>query len=169
MAQAVLAHSVASIIASLAALRPSALINTVLSLESNLTTEDAYFSGTVADFDTPSEFYTSFLARLDSMAAEQPIMPRYREDLLQADVQALWELGNDAMRFSDMYVPGELLMDVSSATYFFNPANVPSASLDWLNSHNLPSIRLADASHWASVDQPHTLSEKMLEVLGDTK
>ncbi len=165
-ADVILAHSVASIIASLAALdTTSTPIKTVISLEGNLTAEDAYFSGTAADYDTPEEFYTSFLARLNGMIADRPIIERYREQVMKADVRALWELGSDARRFSEENIPGEILMKVPSAKYMYNPANVPSASLDWLQSHDLASIRLDDAFHWASVDAPDLLSRKLLEVL----
>lgn len=67
-ARTVLAHSVASIIASLAALRAGSPIDTILSLEGNLTADDAYFSGMAAAFDGPDEFRPAFLARLAAMA-----------------------------------------------------------------------------------------------------
>lgn len=163
----IVAHSVASIVASLAALRPDSSIETVLSLEGNLTADDAYFSGTAADFDNPSTFRTHFLARLDSMVPDQPIIARYRDNVEQADPSALWELGTDARRFSEQNVPGETLSQVPSAVYLYNPANVPQASLDWLKIHALPRVVLEGASHWASVDQPQQLSEKIIEVLGN--
>ena len=55
-AEIIVAHSVASIIASLAAREPDCPITTILSLEGNITAEDAYFSGSAADYDDPNSF-----------------------------------------------------------------------------------------------------------------
>jgi len=167
-AEVVLAHSVASIIASLAVLNEESPLTQILSLEGNLTAEDAYFSGTAADFDNPDEFRVSFLSRLKLMIAENPIIERYRDNVIKADQQVLWELGCDARYFSNTSSPGEILLQAPSATYFYNPANVPATSLAWLETHALPRVQLDNTSHWASVDQPNLLASKIIDILDQT-
>jgi len=112
----VVAHSVASIIASLAANEPDSPITTILSLEGNITAADAYFSGTAAAYKDPNEFKSDFLARLESMVESQPIIKRYHSTVSKADPIALWQLGNDAHRFSATQVVGELLVASADVT-----------------------------------------------------
>lgn len=158
---AILAHSVASIIASKAAAKENSPIKTILSLEGNLTAEDAYFSGTAAKFDSPEDFRKSFLHRLDDMARGDSIIERYRRAVEISDPQALWELGCDTNRFSSTHVPGDLLMQSSHSVYFYNPKNLPSVSRDWLDKEKLCRIELPNTSYWASVDRPDLLVEKV--------
>ena len=164
-ARILVAHSVASIIASLAAGRAGSPVETIISLEGNLTAEDAYFSGTAADYDDAETFKTAFLARVDEMAETQPLVRRYAEAVRRADPRALWELGCDARRFSETRIPGEVLSRAAEAIYLYNPDNCAPASLDWLARSGMKAVILEGASHWPSVDQPKVLAKKMLEVL----
>lgn len=164
-ARIILAHSVASIIASLAAQQAGSPIEIILSLEGNLTADDAYFSGTAADYDTPAAFRTAFLARLDTMATGERVIARYRSIVEAADPLALWQLGRDARQFSREHVPGDVLMPSTKAVYLYNSDNVSPASLDWLADKDLPRIVLKGASHWPSIDKPALLSEKLIEAL----
>lgn len=165
-ARVLVAHSVASIIASLAAGRRDSPVETIVSLEGNLTAEDAYFSGTAADYDDAESFKTAFLARLDEMAEAQPVVRRYAETVRQADPRALWELGCDARRFSETHIPGEVLRRAAEAIYVYNPDNCATASLEWLKRSAMKTVILDGASHWPSVDQPQILAQRMLEALG---
>ena len=165
-ARIVVAHSVASIIASLAARRRGSPIDTIISLEGNLTAEDAYFSGMAADFPDPGAFRQAFLHRLDAMARTQPVIRRYREIVSRADPQALWELGCDARRFSDAQVPGDVLRETATVWYLYNPSHCPPSSQDWLRRNPVREIHLDGATHWPSVDQPDVLARRILEALG---
>ncbi len=158
-ARIVLGHSVASIIASLAALRDNSTVETIFSLEGNLTAEDAYFSGTAVRYDTPAAFRDAFLTRLSEMATEQPIIARYRDVVETADPVALWRLGKDAHQFSSEYVPGEILSRAANTTYLYNPDNLPASSIRWLNQNDMRRFELKDASHWASIDMPELVAE----------
>lgn len=167
-ATVVVAHSVSSIIATLAAQEASSTIERILSLEGNLTSEDAYFSGTASNYNDPISFRTAFLSRLERMVEEQPIIERYMSVVLTADPQALWELGNDAFLYSQRHVPGDELGRAAKVIYFYNPDNLPQASIKWLNESELPKVKLEGASHWPSIDKPNLLSEKLREALTRT-
>nr|WP_070958812.1 alpha/beta hydrolase [Hyphomonas sp. Mor2] len=164
-AQIVLAHSVASIIASVAARRPQSPIQTILSLEGNLTAEDAYFSGTAADYASPDAFKPAFLDRLQGLAESDPIIARYRGVVANADPRAMWELGCDAYAFSQKNCPGQWLLTAARSAYLYSPSNLPERSLSWLEDTPLPRFELPGASHWASVDQPELLASKIAEAL----
>jgi len=164
-ARVLVAHSVASIIASLAAKRADSPVETIVSLEGNLTAEDAYFSGTAADYDDAESFKTAFLARLDEMAETQPVVRRYAETVRQAEPRALWELGCDARRFSETHIPGDVLSRAAEAIYLYNPDNCAPTSVAWLARSAMKAVILDGASHWPSVDQPELLAAKILDVL----
>ncbi len=164
-ARVVLAHSVASIIASLAALRDGSPIEIIHSLEGNLTAEDAYFSGTAARYDTPSAFHTAFMSRLAKMADQDEVIDRYRNVVEKADPEALWQLGKDAHQFSREHEPGDVLIRSASVTYLYNPDNLPAASLHWLENHDIHQLQLKNASHWASIDSPDLLAEAIRSAL----
>ena len=164
-ARMVVAHSVASIIATLAALREPRKIDVIFSMEGNLTAEDAYFSGAAADYPDPNLFKTVFLEKLEEMGQQDPIIRRYRELVAKADPEAMWQLGCDARRFSDSHHPGTMLQSAAEVYYLYNPANCPDASMTWLQQQTMTRILLDDASHWPSVDHPQLLSEKIIEVL----
>lgn len=164
-AQVVLGHSLASVIASLAARRADSPIRQVLSLEGNLTADDAYFSGTAANYDSPESFRSAFLEALAERSRTEPVVARYRDAVAKADPRALWQLGTDARRFSDEQVPGEVLAGSARPTYIYNPSNCHDATLVWLQESGMERIVLEGASHWASVDQPESVSEAMIQAL----
>ena len=162
----VMAHSVASLIAVLAAQKQGSPIELILSLEGNLTPEDAYFSGTAAGYSNAGEFKTAFLERLEVLAETGgPEITRYREIVSLADPRTLWELGCDAHAYSSEHIPGDELVSACRAVYFFNSANLPDASLRWLSNHTLDRRELPGASHWPTIDQPTELSSAILSAL----
>jgi len=161
----VLAHSVASIVAALAARRADCPLHTILSLEGNLTADDAYFSGTAADHADPATFRAAFLARLDEMAAGSPVHARYRDNVATADPVALWQLGRDARRYSETCVPGDELLRAGRVVYLYDPPNCPQSTLDWLETSGMPRRRLPGASHWPSVDRPAQLAAEIRRAL----
>jgi pimeloyl-ACP methyl ester carboxylesterase len=164
-AQIILAHSVASIIASLAAQRRDSPLRKILSPEGNLTAEDAYFSGTAADYPDAASFRDTFLVRLEEMESDDPVIARYRQAVLRADPESLWRLGCDARRFSDSHVPGQVLSSAAETTYLYNAENCPPSSMQWLEANEMKRIALPGASHWARVDRPDLLSEAILAAL----
>ncbi|MEM9837690.1 MAG: alpha/beta fold hydrolase [Pseudomonadota bacterium] len=156
--QIILAHSVASIIASVAARREGSPIELILSLEGNLTPEDAYFSGKAAQYDTPTEFRDAFLPKLAKKGEDDPIIDRYRRVVERADPTALWQLGRDAHRFSQEHEPGVHLMQSTRTVYLYNPDNLPAVSLQWLENNPIARLELTGVSHWPSVDNPDLLA-----------
>ncbi len=168
-ATGVMAHSVASIIASIAASAPESQIERIISLEGNLTAEDAYFSGRAAEFDDPASFREWFLPRLAAKAADDPILARYLDAVENADPRTLWELGCDAHRFSQREHPGKWLERSAAVTYVVNRANCAQASIQWLDQSGLDVVELPGASHWPTVDQPKQLAGALMHTLGTAR
>lgn len=159
----VMAHSVASIVATLAAEMSDGFVEEIVSLEGNLTAADAYFSGTAADFDTPEAFRESFLARLAEMSPGDPILGRYRKQFEGCDPVAAWQLGRDAHAFSRDHVPGDRLLAAAGVRYLYNPENCPQHTLDWLAASPMRRAVLAGASHWPTIDRPDLVATALLQ------
>lgn len=165
-AEIILAHSVASIIASVALAKEHTL-KMILSVEGNITADDAYFSGTAANYDDPAEFRAAFLERLALKAQTSAIFARYHDNVAKADPQALWQLGRDARHFSDTWHPGEVLVAAGKVSYLYDVPNCPESTLVWLNAHDVDMRRLAGASHWPSVDVPGRLAAECIAAIRD--
>lgn len=164
-ARVVMAHSVASIIAALSAQIDGSPIDLILSLEGNLTPEDAYFSGSAAGYGSAEAFRSAFLARLGRMVETGGSeIARYREHVARADLRSLWELGCDAHDYSNKFMPGEDLKAARRAVYFYNPDNLPGTSRRWLTESVFERRELLGASHWPTIDQPAELSAAILAV-----
>jgi pimeloyl-ACP methyl ester carboxylesterase len=156
------AHSVASVIASVATARIPERIAGLLSLEGNLTEADAYFSGSAAEFATPSEFIAAFGDRLARLAVDDPIVDRYRRVVAEADPDALWELGRSARTFSAADAPGALLLELPvPVRYLYNPANCPAETVDWLSEHDLDAHQVPGVSHWPTIDAPDIVARQI--------
>jgi pimeloyl-ACP methyl ester carboxylesterase len=155
--KSLMAHSVASIIASLAAEQSNGDIQRIISLEGNLTADDAYFSGMAADFDNAIEFKEAFLQRLLGNDNDA-IISGYRRRVMQANPQALWDLGCDARRFSTSHSPGDVLSRAARTFYLHNPKNCPEASIRWLANNEMKNFIMENASHWPTVDQPEVVA-----------
>lgn len=165
-AKIVLAHSVASIIASLA-LGKDRPLEVILSVEGNITADDAYFSGTAANFDDSASFRTAFLARMAEKGQTSPIFARYHDEVAKSDPQALWQLGRDARRFSEAKHPGEVLTASGKVSYLYDDPNCPQSTLDWLQSNDIYRRRLPGASHWPCIDAPDLFSTECLKAIVD--
>lgn len=164
-ARAIIAHSVASIIASLAARELGCPIDAIISLEGNLLAGDAYFSGLAADFATPAAFRAALLQRVERLAISDPALARYRSELEKAHWPSLWELGRAARAFSEKTHPGRLLAQSGRVLYVLNRANCATVSLDWLASSGIETCELPGASHWPSIDRPVDLAKAIADFL----
>lgn len=164
-ADILMAHSVASIIASFAANEAGSRVTRILSLEGNLTADDAYFSATAANFPNPDSFRAWFLPKLSRKAGDDPIIGRYLDAVARCDPRSLWQLGCDAKSFSDHNHPGELLAKAAHSTYLYNSENCAAGSIEWLAQSQMEAIELPGASHWPTIDQPHELANAISAAL----
>ncbi len=166
-ARTIVGHSVGSIVASLAAYTPGSSIDTVISIEGNLTPADAYFSGSAAQYESPDGFRTAFLARLAEMAVDNDVVRGYRDRIAIADPISIWEMGGDTHHFSREQSPGEVLArSAEHVHYLYNPDNTPDDSIQWLREHEIAATILEGTSHWPTVDQPDLVANTILGCLG---
>lgn len=148
------AHSMASLIASRTARllrRPPAL---VISIEGNLTRADAYYTGLAAQFDAPDEFYASFRSRIMTTARRSEVVRRFACSLQFADPMTLWTLGRSV---SDDPDPGAAFLRLKCPwIHYWDAASSSKGSRAYIKRHRLPNRRLDGLGHWPMVKSPAT-------------
>jgi pimeloyl-ACP methyl ester carboxylesterase len=154
----IIAHSLGSVIASFACSSGGYSPMGLLSLEGNLTSADAYYSGMAAKFENAAAFKSFFIGNLTKPASSNWLLARYRAAAEICDPSALWQLGLDAHKAGDQ--PGQMLLDLNCRKLFvYSRENLPAPSLEWLSWHpELPTHSLNGASHWPTLDQPIQLA-----------
>jgi len=160
------AHSVASMIAVEAAPRLGELFGGLFSIEGNLTSDDAYFSGRAADFDDARLFKQRFLDDIWNLAQTRHILRRFFAAAVMADPIAMWQLGRDARRMSTGDAPGQAYRRVRPSLYCWSPANMAETTRHWIAKSDLDQHQLANASHWPSVDQPNETARAIASFYG---
>lgn len=148
------AHSVASMIAVDVARKMERSFAGLFSIEGNLTSADAYFSGRAADFDDPHEFKRQFLEEIWQLSQSKPVFRRYFAAAVTADPVAMWNLGRDARRLSTGDAPGRAYRAVQKSLYYWSTENTTETSRRWIEKSSLAHRQFTDASHWPMVDQP---------------
>lgn len=156
-ARHIMAHSVASIVATLAAERSDGFITHIISLEGNLTAADAYFSGKAADFEAADEFKRSFPKILGKAAETDPLLKRYLQIVMTRDARDLWSLGCDAKVFSAQNDVGARLINSAKVFYLYNSKNCPTDTLEWLDNSPMDKYELVNSSHSAPLDSADEL------------
>ena len=152
-------HSVGSMIAVEAVAHLSARFGGLFSIEGNLTSEDAYFSGRAADFDDPDALKQRFLSDLWNMGQERPILRRFHGMATMADARAMWSLGRDARRLSVGDAPGRAYLRVQPSLYYWSAKSTMPSTRDWIATSGLAHQQFTDASHWPMIDRPTTTAQ----------
>jgi pimeloyl-ACP methyl ester carboxylesterase len=140
-----IAHSIGSPIAVEAAHQLGPRCLGLLSIEGNLTPEDAYFTGTAADYDNPEDFKRAHLARTKKLLAVGQAPESYAEAVATADASRMWTLGRDA-RAHDF---GSRYRSLTCPTlYLWSASTTPPTTVDYLARHQIPARQLEANHHW---------------------
>lgn len=133
----------------------------LLSIEGNLTPEDAYFSGQAADFDDPVDFKQALLTRIGQLVAAGQVPSTYVESLAATDERRMWTLGRDA-RDRDF---GSRYRSLACPTlYLWSATSTPRATAEYLAQHRIPARRLSVEHHWPWLTAPAVVAEALAEL-----
>lgn len=171
---ALIGHSIGSAIVVAAATLFPTRIAAVLSIEGNLTADDAYFSGRAADYNDAAAFKQDFVHDLERLATEQPQMERYLSAVRQADAYAMWTLGRDAVERGQDNAFGHALLSLPdkgiATTYLWGRHNTPPVTAEFVDAHLAASrvqvIEFKTSGHWKSVDAPKATGRIAREAFG---
>jgi len=146
-------HSAGAITAVEAAHRLGDRCCGVVSIEGNMTADDAYFSGRAAEFDDPSAFKAMLTDLIWQRSVDDPVLRRYYASLLMANAPSMWALGRDVGRYSVGENPGVRYQALSVPTlYCWSPANTPEATVRFIRTNGVANRELGSVSHWPMLD-----------------
>lgn len=151
--QVVLAgHSMAGLVASLAAARLRRPPMLVIGIEANLTRSDAYFTGLAARFEDALAFHRSLLSRIRRRGRRDEIFRRFGSSLSRADPFTLWTLGRSIYAHED---PGAAFRRLRCpGIYYWDPKRSATNTRAYVKRYNLPNRRLDDLGHWPMISGP---------------
>jgi pimeloyl-ACP methyl ester carboxylesterase len=147
-------HSLGSAIAVEAAHRLGRRCRGVVSIEGNLTPEDAYLSGQAADYRDAVEFKNAFSALVRGLARDGWAPASYAEAVDAADAESLWTLGRGARTHGASGEFGRRYRDLSIPNlYLWASSTTTPTTRRYLVEHAIPQLRLSIEHHWPwSVD-----------------
>jgi pimeloyl-ACP methyl ester carboxylesterase len=142
-------HSLGSVVAVEAAHRLGARCAGVVSIEGNLTPEDAYFSGQAADHRDAAGFKSAFAAQVRRLAAEGRVPGSYADAVDAADAESMWALGLDARASGASGAFGIRYRRLPArSVYLWMSATTPPETQRYLAQHSIPHRRLPVEHHW---------------------
>jgi len=157
-----IAHSVGSPIAVAAAQGRPDRVHAILSIEGNLTAEDAYFSGRAAEYEDAEQFKSAFSNQIRAMATDNHALCRYADAIEMADAASMWRLGRDAARLGEGEAFGHAYLNLSAldvrSQYLWGRHNTPRATAAFIDRHRLANREFRRSGHWKSVDAPEETS-----------
>jgi pimeloyl-ACP methyl ester carboxylesterase len=156
------AHSVASVVATWMAQRLGDRVNAVFSVEGNLTAEDAYFTGQAVEYDSPDDFKRNFLSQLDELAADDAAFSRYFAAASLAQPEALMGWGHSVARLGD--AAGEQFAALECPKlYYWSDGDPPGYRSSFIADAALPNRQYPGDSHWPMIDQPERCSSDIAD------
>jgi pimeloyl-ACP methyl ester carboxylesterase len=159
-------HSLGSVIAVDAAKQLGAQCSGLVSVEGNLTPEDAYFSGQAAHHRDPSEFKRAFSTQVDHLVAAGHAPASYADAVRVADAESMWTLGRDArVRGAD----GSFGVDYRNLTipslYLWAPSTTPPSTQRYLALHVVAEHQLPIEHHWPWTRDPQVVVQAITDFI----
>lgn len=149
---ALVAHSMAGIVATLTAGLLASPPAIVVSVEGNLTRSDAFFTGRAADYESPDEFYRFFSQHVLKLAKAGRVPMSYYASLQFADATTLWTLGRSVLEFE---APGKDFERLKCpAVYYWDQRTTPADTQKFLAESGLRQRRLDGLGHWPMIAAP---------------
>ncbi len=138
----------------------------VFSIEGNLTTADAYFSGLATAFEAAEEFRDHLLGRVRAMAegaapARSEALWRYHASLSVAAPETLWKIGRSVGAASRFNVLGEEYRALCiPSLYYWSRESTPPETQEYIRRHTLHNVEFA-GGHWPMVEQPQETASQI--------
>jgi len=152
-------HSLGSAVAVRAAPQLDGQCQAVVSIEGNLTADDAFLTGQAAGYADPDEFKTSLAAQIDQLVTAGRAPASFAESVRAADAATMWALGRDVvLQSSDDGFGHEFLRLTCPRLYVWSRATTSQASQDLLHAQAVPHHELGIAHHWPWIVDPAAIA-----------
>jgi pimeloyl-ACP methyl ester carboxylesterase len=148
-------HSIGSAVAVRAASLLGAGCRSVVSIEGNLSADDAYFTGQAAGHHDPAEYQATLLAQVERLVSRGEAPATFAASLRAADAATIWALGRDiAQQSADDGFGHELRRLTQPRLYLWSRATTSPASQAFLLAHAIPQHELGFGHHWPWIVNP---------------
>jgi pimeloyl-ACP methyl ester carboxylesterase len=155
-------HSLGSAVAVRAANLLGARCRAVVSIEGNLTADDAYFTGQAAGHDDPAGYQRTLLAQIEQLQTGGQAPASFAAALRSADAATIWALGRDVARESnDDRFGHELRRLTHPRLYLWSAATTSPASQAFLHAHAIPQRQLGVGHHWPWLVDPAAVAAQI--------
>ena len=154
------AHSVAGIIATETVTLLDRVPSLLISIEGNLTTVDAYFSGQAVNYDSPDDFYHNFSNSIFNLAMNGDVPMSYYASLQFADPNTLWTIGRSTQHYNE---PGVDFQKLECPTvYYWSDETLSSESKAFLKANDLNNVKMEGLGHWPMNKSPDRFYSRLL-------
>jgi pimeloyl-ACP methyl ester carboxylesterase len=148
-------HSIGSAVAVRAASLLGTQCRAVVSIEGNLSADDAYFTGQAADHHDPAEYRSTLLAQIEQLVTGGRAPASFAAALRCADAATIWALGRDIAHHSTGDGFGHELRHLTRPRlYLWSRATTSPASQAFLRTHAIPQHELSIGHHWPWIIDP---------------
>lgn len=155
------AHSIAGIIATETTVLLDRLPSLVVSVEGNLTSADAYFSGQAINYSSPYDFYHDFTQSIFDLVNRGDVPMSYYASLHFADPKTLWTLGKSTQEYRE---PGTDFKRLACPTvYYWDDETLSRESKEFLVANDLNNRKMKGLGHWPMNASPQRFYTQLVE------
>jgi len=155
-------HSLGSVLAVRAAHRLAGQCEAIVSIEGNLTADDAFFTGQAAGFDDAEAFKAHLAGQARRLAAEGRAPASFADSIGAADAHTVWTLGREVAECGTGVRFGEELRRAPCRTlYLWSARTAAPASQEFL--HHLTHEELGLGHHWPWLVDAERVAERIVD------
>jgi len=150
-----LSHSLGGIVGTKAAMDLGGIVKGYVSVEGNLTRQDAFLTGMSADFGDAGTFYDHLAEIFLPMVQADPSLRRFVAGFLSADPDSVLTWGTSCAEATGETAAGDEFRLLQIPTLFvWGGKSLPAMSRDYIERHGVNHIEFPNAGHNVMVDEP---------------
>jgi len=150
-----LSHSLGGIVGTKAAMELGPSVKGYVTVEGNLTKQDAFLTGMSVDFDDAGAFYDHLASMFLPMTQADPSLRRFTAGFLSADPDAVLAWGRSCAEATGETAAGDEFRALQIPTLFvWGGKSLPGMSREYIERHNMNHQEFPNAGHNVMVDEP---------------
>lgn len=150
-----LSHSLGGIVGTKAAMELGGIVKGYVSVEGNLTRQDAFVTGLSADFNDAGAFYEHLTQMFLPMVQNDPSLRRFVAGFLSADPDSVLVWGKSCAEATGETAAGDEFRALPIPTLFvWGEKSLPEMSREYIERHCMNHLPFPNAGHNVMVDEP---------------
>ncbi|MBN1882270.1 MAG: alpha/beta hydrolase [Deltaproteobacteria bacterium] len=150
-----LCHSLGGIVGTKAAKELGRSVRGCVSVEGNLTRQDAFLTGLSEGFDDAGAFYDHLAGIFLPLAQADPTQRRFTAGFLSADPDSVLAWGTSCAEATGETAAGDEFRTLSMPTLFvWGGKSLPEMSKEYIERYDMNHLAFPNAGHNVMVDEP---------------